>query len=119
VELILVQGQTYCIEILCFMFRINDILLTRCSFPATGKVSSLLPHAQFVSRAHTDLYTVGADVFPQGYSGRSVKFTIHVHLALKLRVSGSIYPFPCTLSDLQRNDFPFTSTYVIDFGIPF
>lgn len=65
-ELILVQGQTYCIEILRFMFRVNDILLTRCSFPATGKISSLLPHTQFVSRAQTDLYSVGTGVFPLG-----------------------------------------------------
>jgi len=40
-------------------------------------------HTYFVSFAHTDLYSVDTGVFPLGYSGRSVKFTIHINLALK------------------------------------
>jgi len=32
--------------------------------------------------------------FIQGYSGRGVKLTIHLHLVLRLRMRGGIHPLP-------------------------
>jgi hypothetical protein len=44
--------------------------------------------------AHRACYSAGDGVLPRGQSGRGVKLTIHLYLALRLRMSGAILVFP-------------------------
>jgi hypothetical protein len=44
--------------------------------------------------AHPASYSVGIEVLSRGYSGRGVTLTTHLHLALRLRMSGAIPLLP-------------------------
>jgi hypothetical protein len=59
-----------------------------------GKISSCLRNVQNSSAAHQGSYSMGTSVLFQGYSGRSVKLTTHLHLVSRSRMSTAIPLLP-------------------------
>ena len=63
--------------------------------PGRGKTFSLLHDMQTGSEAHPASYSVGITrVLSQGLSRWGVKLTTHLHLVLRLRISGAIPLLP-------------------------
>ena len=80
-------------SVFCVVTRLR-VWRSRVQIPVWARDLLFLQNVQTGPGTHPAKYSLGTGVISQGYSSLSVKLTIHLHLVLMLRMSGSIPLLP-------------------------